>query len=53
MIQFYRQHEKKDASIEEIRKWKNVIGRGLRPSSLAKAISEGKKKEDPSMDLDL
>jgi len=53
LIQFYRQHEKKEASIEEIRKWKYEIGRGLKPSFLAKSISEGKQREDPSMDMDI
>jgi len=53
LIQFYRQHEKKEASIEEIRKWKYEIGIGMKPSFLAKSISEGKQREDPSMNMDI
>jgi len=52
LIQFYRDQEKKEASIEQIRKWKHEIGLGIKPSFLARSISEGKSKEDPSMDLD-
>jgi hypothetical protein len=53
LIQYYRQQEKKEASIEEIRKWKSEIGKGTKPSSLAKSIFEGKQREDPSMDREI
>jgi hypothetical protein len=53
LIQYYRQHEKKEASIEEIRKWKDEIGKGMKPSSLARLISEGKQMDDPSMDREI
>lgn len=53
LIQYYRQHEKKEASIEEIRKWKNEIGKGVKPSSLASSISENKQMDDPSMDMEI
>jgi hypothetical protein len=49
----YRQHEKKEASIEEIRRWRNEIEKGMKPSFLAKSISEGKQREDPSMDREI
>ncbi len=50
LIQYYCQHKMKEASIEEIRKWRNEIEKGMKPSFLAKSISEGKQIEDPSMD---
>ena len=53
LIQYYRQHEKKEASIEEIRKWRNEIEKGKKPSSLAQYISEGKQREDPSIDREI
>ena len=53
LIQYYHQHEKKEASIEEIRKWKSEIGRGMKPSSLAKSIFDGKQREDPSIDREI
>ena len=53
LIQFYRQHKNKEASIEEIRKWKNEIEGGVKPSFLAKSISQSKRIEAPSMDMDI
>jgi hypothetical protein len=53
LIQYYRQHEKKDVSIEEIRNWRDEIEKGMKPSSLAKSISEGKQIEDPSIDREI
>jgi hypothetical protein len=53
LIQYYRQHEKKEASIEEIRKWKSEIGQGTKLSFLAKSISQSKQREDPFMDRDI
>ncbi len=49
LIQYYRQHKKKEASIEEIRNWKQEIEKGIKPSSLAQSIFEGKQKEDSSI----
>jgi hypothetical protein len=51
LIQYYRQHEKKEATIEEIRKWKNEIGKGIKPSSLARSFSEGRQMDDPGVDM--
>ena len=53
LIQYYGQHEKKEASIEEIRTWKQEIQKGIKPSSLAQSFSEGKQREDPSMDREI
>jgi len=53
LIQYYRQHEKKEASIEEIRKWKSEIEKGTKPSSLAQSISRGQQIEDPSIDREI
>jgi hypothetical protein len=53
LIQYYRQHEKREASIEEIRKWRNAIEKGTKPSSLAQSISEDKQMEDPSMEREI
>jgi len=53
LIQYYRQHEKKEASIEEIRNWKREIEKGIKPSFLAQSIFEGKQREDPSMDREI
>lgn len=53
LIQYYRQHEKKEAPIEEIRTWKQEIEKGIKPSSLAQSILEGKQMEDPSMDREI
>jgi uncharacterized protein YvpB len=53
LIQYYRQHEKKEASIEEIRTWKQEIEKGIKPSSLAQSIFKGKQMEDPSMDREI
>ena len=40
-------HEKKEASIEEIRNWKVEIEKGVKPSSLAQSIFKGKQMEGP------
>jgi hypothetical protein len=53
LIQYYRQQEKKEASLEEIRKWKGEIEKGTKPSSLAQSISEGQQIEEPSMDREI
>ena len=53
LIQFYRQHENKEASIEEIRKWQNEIEGGVKPSLLAKSISQVKDMEAPSNEMDI
>jgi len=53
LIQYYRQHEKKEASIEEIRTWKQEIEKGTKPSSLARSMLEGNQMEDPLMDREL
>jgi hypothetical protein len=50
LILYYRQHEKRKSSIEEIRKWRDEIKKGMKPFSLAKTISEGKQREDHTMD---
>jgi len=53
LIQLYRHHKKKEASVEEIREWQSKIAGGIKPSFLARCISEGKQREDPSMDLNM
>jgi hypothetical protein len=53
LIQYYRQHEEKEATIEEIRKWKNEIGRGIKPSSLARSFSEGRQMDDLGVDREI
>ena len=53
LIQYYRQHKKKEATIEEIRKWKEEMERGRNPSSLARSFSEGGQMDDPSMDWEM
>jgi hypothetical protein len=42
LIQFFKEQTGKDASVEEIKKWKERVSDGLRISNLARAIIKGK-----------
>jgi hypothetical protein len=53
LIQYYRQHEKKEASIDEIRNWKMKIDKGVKPSFLAQSIFKGTQMKGPSMDREI
>lgn len=44
LIQFHRQHGQKDATIEEIRIWRDAIDRGTKPAALALSIL----RDDPT-----
>jgi hypothetical protein len=52
LIQFHQQHEKKDADIEKILEWRNAIGRGTKPSALARSISDGDRATDASTEME-